>query len=43
MRDIASIVLNQAEALDMAYIERWVRTLNLTAEWRAIQQRIAGI
>lgn len=43
VRDIASIVLSQAEALDMAYIERWVQTLNLTAEWRAIQQRIAGI
>lgn len=43
VRDIASIVLSQAEALDMAYIERWVQTLNLTAEWRAIQQRITSL
>ncbi len=41
VRDIASIVLYQAEALDMAYIERWVQTLNLTDEWQEIQQRIA--
>lgn len=43
VRDIASIVLNQAEALDMAYIERWVQTLNLADEWQEIQQRIAEL
>lgn len=43
VRDIASIVLYQAEALDLAYIERWVQTLNLTDEWQEIQQRIAEL
>lgn len=43
VRDIASIVLYQADALDMAYIERWVQALNLTDEWREIQQRIAEL
>lgn len=43
VRDIASIVLNQAEALDMAYIESWVQTLNLADEWQEIQQRIAEL
>ncbi len=43
VRDIASIVLNQAEALDMAYIESWVQTLNLSDEWQEIQQRIAEL
>ena len=41
VRDIASIVMNQGEALDMAYIERWAQALHLTAEWHGIQQRIA--
>lgn len=43
VRDIASIVLYQADALDMAYIERWVQILNLTDEWQEIQQRIAKL
>lgn len=43
VRDIASIVLNQAEALDLAYIERWAHTLNLSDEWQAIQRRVAGL
>jgi hypothetical protein len=43
VRDIASIVLYQAGALDMAYIERWVQALNLTDEWQEIQQRIAEL
>ncbi len=43
VRDIASIVLYQMDALDMAYIERWVRTLNLSDEWQEIQQRIAEL
>ena len=43
VRDIASIVLNQAEALDMDYIESWVQTLNLSDEWQEIQQRIAEL
>lgn len=43
VRDIASIVLNQAEALDLAYIERWAQTLNLSDEWQAIQRRVAGL
>lgn len=43
VRDIASTVLNQAEALDMAYIESWVQTLNLSDEWQEIQQRIAEL
>jgi hypothetical protein len=43
VRDIASIVLYQADALDMAYMERWVQTLNLADEWQEIQQRIAEL
>ncbi|HSN74164.1 MAG TPA: hypothetical protein VL334_03605 [Anaerolineae bacterium] len=43
VRDIASIVLYQADALDMAYIERWVQTLNLADEWQEIQQRIVDL
>ena len=43
VRDIASIVLYQAEALDTTYIERWVQALNLTDEWQEIQQRIAEL
>ncbi len=43
VRDIASIVLYQAEALDVAYIERWVQALDLASEWREIQQRIAEL
>jgi hypothetical protein len=43
VRDIACIVLYQADALDMAYIERWVQTLNLADEWQEIQQRIAEL
>lgn len=43
VRDIASIVLYQAEALDVAYIERWVQSLDLTDEWQEIQQRISKL
>lgn len=43
VRDIASIVLSQAEALDLAYIDGWVRTLHLADEWRMIQERIAEL
>ncbi|MFZ2360975.1 MAG: hypothetical protein WA040_16650 [Anaerolineae bacterium] len=43
VRDIASIVLYQAEALDVAYIERWVQALDLASEWREIQQHVADL
>lgn len=43
VRDIASIVLYQADALDMAYIERWAKTLNLSDEWQEIQRRVAEL
>ncbi len=43
VRDIASIVLYQAEALDVAYIERWAQTLNLSDEWQEIQRRVAEL
>jgi len=43
VRDIASIVLYQADALDSAYIERWVQTLDLVDEWQAILERIAAL
>jgi len=43
VRDIASIVLYQAEALDLAYIERWAQTLNLSDEWQEIQRRVAAL
>lgn len=43
VRDIASIVLYQAEALDLAYIERWAQTLNLSDEWQEIQRRVAEL
>jgi hypothetical protein len=43
VRDIASIVLYQAEALDATYIERWVQALSLADEWHEIQRRIAEL
>lgn len=43
VRDIASIVLYQADALDSAYIERWVQTLDLVDEWQEILERIAAL
>lgn len=36
-RDVAGILANAAEALDRAYIERWVRDLGLDDEWKAAQ------
>lgn len=43
VRDIASIVLYQANALDVSYIERWAQSLNLIDEWQEIQRRIAEL
>lgn len=43
VRDIASIVLYQADALDLAYIERWAKTLKLSDEWQEIQRRVAEL
>ena len=43
VRDIASIVLYQAEALDVAYIERWAQALDLLEQWQEIQQRVAEL
>jgi len=36
-RDVAGIFANAGEALDRAYVERWVRDLGLDDEWRAAQ------
>jgi hypothetical protein len=33
--DIAGIVANAGSALDLVYIERWVRDLDLEGEWKA--------
>ena len=35
-RDVAGIVATVGVALDRAYLERWVRDLDLTEEWAAI-------
>lgn len=34
-RDVAGILANAGDALDRAYIERWVRDLSLDDEWKA--------
>lgn len=36
-RDVAGILANAGDALDRAYIERWVRDLGLDDEWKAAQ------
>jgi hypothetical protein len=36
-RDVAGILTNAGDALDRAYIERWVRDLDLDDEWKAAQ------
>jgi hypothetical protein len=33
LRDVAGIVAMRAEALDLEYVERWVKALGLEAEW----------
>ena len=43
VRDIVSIIFYQRDALDMAYLERWIDALNLHAEWLEIQQRVAEL
>lgn len=39
-RDVAGILASAADALDRAYIERWVRDLDLDDEWRAAQSTL---
>lgn len=43
VRDIVSIIFYQRDALDMAYLERWIEALNLHAEWLEIQQCVAEL
>jgi len=38
-RDAADIVSTQADSLDTAYVEKWVRKLGLDKEWDAIRER----
>ena len=37
--DAADIVRNQGDRLDIAYIERWAKQLNLQREWRDVLER----
>ncbi|WP_083233774.1 hypothetical protein [Planctopirus hydrillae] len=40
LRDIASILLIQKEAIDRDYLTHWAETLGVTTEWKLVQQRI---
>jgi hypothetical protein len=42
LEDRADLPIN-AIPMVSAYIERWVQTMNLNAEWQAIQQRITSL
>jgi hypothetical protein len=37
--DAAGILMMQGTALDREYIEKWVQSLDLSAEWQAAQAR----
>lgn len=37
--DAAAIIRVQRTSLDTAYVERWVRELDLTAQWEAARKR----
>lgn len=41
LRDVASVLLVQGEAIDRAYIGRWAQTLGVSQEWQLVQQRVA--
>jgi hypothetical protein len=40
LEDAAGIVRAQGEALDVAYVERWVKALGLEAQWREARARV---
>ncbi len=42
LEDRADLPINAIHMVS-AYIERWVQTMNLNAEWQAIQQRITSL
>lgn len=39
LEDVAGILCEQAETLDFSYIESWVETLGLAAQWEAARVR----
>ena len=41
LRDIAGIIQARRQSLDIAYIDRWVATLGLAAEWARARQLVA--
>jgi len=41
LRDITGVLRTSGEKIDMAYIEQWAATLNLTAIWQSILARMS--
>jgi hypothetical protein len=39
LQDAAGIVSTQADNLDVAYVESWVRKLSLDKEWDVVRER----
>jgi len=37
IRDAATVLSTQADKLDLSYIERWVRRLELETQWKAVR------
>jgi hypothetical protein len=40
LRNVVAILARHGDALDRAYIERWIGELGLTAEWRLAAQQL---
>jgi hypothetical protein len=39
LQDVAGIITTQADNLDVAYVESWVRTLGLEEQWNFVRNR----
>jgi hypothetical protein len=42
IRDAASVVRFQGKELDLPYVEKWIRRLELEEQWAAVQKQLAG-
>jgi hypothetical protein len=40
LRDIAGVVMVQAEAIDREYLATWIARLNLATEWQLVKDRL---
>jgi len=43
LRDIVGVLKVQGDRIDRAYLDRWIADLRLAAEWKLVENRIAGI